>query len=294
MVQMQRQERALIGVLAGVLAGATLLMTTVELLWPVLPSVGWRDFLIQAFSLALYLGAVVWVAMRGRPRALPLAIGTCLIVWVACALGNLPSKAGIPMSVGHLSNAPEVLTSPRLLWGLAFFLVVFWLAWLYRRYPEEMHRAGLNPVNWPVQLGAGLLVGLGLCGHLIFSNFYSPEVREAINLSVRPWRFHFWAACYEAGVQTWAEELFFRGFVFARLFRSGRWGFWRAALVTSTMNLLLYLPKREWTADPLVMVGLLFYIFLAGMIYAALYRRFNSIWPSFVANLIFGTFSTLL
>ena len=35
-------------------------------------------------------------------------------------------------------------------------------------------------------------------------------------------------------------------------------------------------------------------VFLAGMIYAALYRRFDSVWPSFVANLMFGTFSTLL
>jgi hypothetical protein len=290
----ERRERVLLWLMGGVLVATTLLMSLVELLWPVLPSVGWRDFFIQAFSLSLYLVAAVWVALRGRARALPLAVLTCLVAWTACALANLPPKAGIPMSVGHLSNSGEVLTSPRLMWGLAFFLVVFWLVWLLHRYPREMRRAGLNPLGLAQQLGAGFLTGLLLCGHLIFSNVYSPEVREALDLSLRPWRFYFWSACYEAGIQTWAEELFFRGFVFSLLYRSGRLGFWRAALVTSTLNLLLYLPKREWTGDPLIMVGLLFYVFLAGMIYAALYRRFESVWPSFVANLMFGTFSTLL
>jgi membrane protease YdiL (CAAX protease family) len=283
----KQQERHLVGILALLLGGTTLAMGAVEFLRPRLPDLAWRDFLIQAVSLGVFLPLVVWWALRRRPEALRLALLTGVVTWAACALGNFPAKAGL--QVDHLKYSDR-LASPLLLSGLAFLLIWPWLVWLYRRYPEEMRAAGMGGNLPGQQLLAGFLVGLLLCGHVFFSNYYS----QAFLLVPRGWLYYFWSSCYEIGFQSWIEEMLFRGWFFAYLYRSRNWGFWRAALATSSLNMLLYLPKHEWTSSPTIMVGLLFYVFLGGMVYAALYRRFGSVWPSYVANATLGVLSAIL
>jgi membrane protease YdiL (CAAX protease family) len=93
-----------------------------------------------------------------------------------------------------------------------------------------------------------------------------------------------WHVFYELGLQSSAEEIFFRGVVFNYLYNWQDEGFWRAAAISSALNVSLYLPKTQWTASPEVVVGVFFYVFIAGMIYAGLYRWFRSLLPSYVCN----------
>jgi len=281
----QRQEHRQVRILVLILAGTTLAMAGVEAARHSLPDLAWHDFLIQAFSLCPYLAATIVLALDRRRERSWIGLITLGIGLLACALGNWPLKAGLPHDF-HLSDSGRT-ADPRLLWGLAFFLVVPWLIWLGRRYPAELRAAGMEGRQLPQQLLFGLLTGLLLSGHLFFSaSFSGAPLVHGWN-----WRYFLWILGYEAGLQTWAEELFFRGFLFSFLHHQRGWGFWRAAIVSAALNLLLYLPKQEWRQNPLVAVGVLFYVFAAGMLYAGLYRRFRSIWPSFTANLVFDIFA---
>lgn len=282
--QEQEQQRRLWAMLL-VIGGTALAMAGVETVRPFLPDLAWHDFAIQAVSLCAYWAAVVALALWKERRRTLLGLATLGVALVACAAGNFPLKSGLPISL-HLSNSPRT-ADPRLFWGIGFFLTLPWLYWLYRRYPDAMRAAGLNAQGFRRQLLWGVLAGVILSAHIFFTASFS----RAPLFHSRDARYFVWILGYEAGLQTWAEELFFRGALFAYLYSRRGWRFWRAASIASALNLLLYLPKSEWRTAPLITLGILFYTFVAGMIYAFLYRRFRSIWPSFVANLIFDLFA---
>jgi|YelNatPaOPRAMG01_1025707.scaffolds.fasta_scaffold60485_3 membrane protease YdiL (CAAX protease family) len=284
-LQQDREQRRRLWAMLLVIGGATLGMTAVEAVRPLLPDLAWHDFAIQAVSLCAYWAAVVALALWRRRERTFLGLATLGVTLVACAVGNFPLKSGLPPAL-HLSDSDRT-ADPRLLWGIGFFLILPWIYWLFRRYPAEMRAAGLNAQRLPQQILWGLLAGGILSAHIFFTASFSQAPL------VHWWdaRYFLWILGYEAGLQTWAEELFFRGCLFATLYSERAWGFWRAAFASSALNLLLYLPKAEWRTAPLITVGVLFYTFVAGMIYAFLYRRFRSIWPSFTANLVFDVFA---
>ncbi|MGC8872917.1 MAG: CPBP family intramembrane glutamic endopeptidase [Chloroflexia bacterium] len=283
--QQEREQRRHLWAMLLVIGGTTLAMAAVEVGRRYLPDLAWHDFGIQAVSLCAYWAAVVWLAFWKERNRTALCLATLGVALTACAVGNFPLKSGLPATT-HLSYSPRT-ADPRLLWGLGFFLTLPWLFWLYRRYPDAMRAAGLNAQGLHRQLLWGILAGAVLSAHLFFTASFS----RAPLLYRRDPRYFLWILGYEAGLQTWAEELFFRGRLLAFLYDQRAWSFWKAAFVTSGLNLLLYLPKSEWRTAPLITLGLLFYTFVAGMIYAFLYRRFRSVWPSFIANLIFDLFA---
>lgn len=284
-VGQEQEQRRRLWTMLLIIAGTALAMAAVEAMRARLPDLAWHDFAIQAVSLCAYWAAVVALALWKDPRRTLLGLATLGVALAACALGNFPLKSGLPASL-HLSDSGRT-ADPRLFWGIGFFLTLPWLFWLYRRYPDAMRAAGLNAQGLPRQLLWGVLAGGILSAHIFFTASFS---RAPL---IHWWdaRYFLWIVGYEAGLQTWAEELFFRGALFAFLYGRQGWGFWRAAAVTSALNLLLYLPKSEWRTAPLITIGILFYTFVAGMIYAFLYRRFRSVWPSFVANLVFDLFA---
>jgi membrane protease YdiL (CAAX protease family) len=78
-----------------------------------------------------------------------------------------------------------------------------------------------------------------------------------------------------------AEEVFFRGFVFAGLYRER--GLWPAVVLSSILFALVHITPTSWPP-----------IFLLGVIFAVLYERTGSIWPAVAAHAAVNSLSFLL
>jgi uncharacterized protein len=78
-----------------------------------------------------------------------------------------------------------------------------------------------------------------------------------------------------AGLAPVAEELFFRGFIFAGL--RSRWALWPAALVSGLIFGLVHAPTGITTVVPLAALGVAL---------SWLYDRTGSLWPCVMAHAI--------
>lgn len=268
-VERQRMLWRILGIVA---ISATLLWVIQRL--PL--SVAWDAFLGEMVSLNLYLAAGVWYALRFRRGALRVAAVTYSGLALITALSNYLTKAGLPLPFAE--GAPHAGSG--LYRGVVMMLVWPLLGLLMRRYPDGMRGLGLNFSTPGRQVLYGLLGATVIAAHLIFTGHYS----GALTFGPKPLPYVAWQVFYELGLQSSAEEIFFRGVVFNYLYNWRGEGFWGAAIVSSALNVLLYLPKTQWTASPVVAVGAIFYVFIAGMIYAGLYHWFRSLVPSYVCN----------
>jgi len=271
--RMEAERRRMLGEILGIVAVSAILLWVTQR-FPL--SVAWDAFLGEMASLNLYLAAGIWYALRFRRDALWVAGVTYLDLALITAVSNYLTKAGLPVPF------PEgvLIAGTRLYGGIVMMGVWLILALLMRRYPDEVRNLGLNFVAPGQMVLYGLLGAAVIAAHLIFTSTYS----GALTFEPKPLPYMVWHLFYELGLQSSAEEIFFRGVVFNYLYNWRGQGFWGAAIASSALNVLLYVPKAQWTASPEIAVGAIFYVFIAGMIYAGLYRWFRSLLPSYVCN----------
>jgi membrane protease YdiL (CAAX protease family) len=159
--------------------------------------------------------------------------------------------------------------------SLAEFLLLVPVWWFtVRKYRVGWRALGLRSFR-------GAMVGLG-CGLMILSyvfNVFYGLFLALFNLRVQvdlvpifaeldsPW----WLLVGGVIVAPVAEEIFFRGFVFAGL--RGRYGWKKAALISSALFAVIHVT-------PTAMVP----IFILGLIFAYLYHHSNSIWPAILMH----------
>ena len=159
--------------------------------------------------------------------------------------------------------------------SLAEFLLLVPVWWLtVRKYKAGWKTLGLRSFR-------GRMVGLG-CGLMILSSmfnlFYSLflalfGLRMQVDLVPvfaelsSPW----WLLVGGVIVAPVAEEVFFRGFVFAGLRQ--RYGWKKAGLISSALFAVIH-----------VMPTSMIPVFILGWIFAYLYHRSNSIWPAILMH----------
>ncbi len=248
--------------------------------------VAWSSFTVEAVSLCLYGAVAIGYALRHRAEVWAVTAGVYGAGLALMAVTDWLTKSNLSVL---LVDSPRV-QSPVLYAGVVMLLYWGVLIWLIRRFPDEMRAIGLSGARWGAWAVAGLITGLILGGHLLFT----VTTAAKMSLAPRPWPYTLWSLCYEVGVQSIAEELFFRGVAFNYLYRVAGRNFWLSAIVTSLLNVMALIVKAGWSANLLLSLGTLFYAFGMGMVSAALFSRSRSIVPGFVNNVVFSMVTILL
>ncbi len=242
-----------------------------------------QAILVDAGTWGTAWGLAVWYALRHRPEARRVAALNGGFVALVFTLANLVPKWNVNEWIpDHLQG------DPILFWGAWHVLALLSVLWLVRRYPREMRAMGLSRENWRRNVRFGVLGGGVLAGHFLFALAFTGG--RSLALPALP--DFAWQAFFEVA-SSLANELFFRGAVYRYLERERHWGYWRAALVSASLNVLVYLVKVKWSGDALTAVGVLFYIFMISMINARLYRWTRNLTPCYISALIFNLTATL-
>lgn len=203
-------------------------------------------------------------------------------VWLGAiaAAVILAAAWGLAYLVASLASAP----APGL-W-LVLFPAVFELLFLVPVWWFSVHKYGaslrdLGFVSFRVStlgMGVALLVAVYFVNavYAIVLQQYGLQVQSDISPAIEalssPWPLFFVIVV----IAPVAEEVFFRGFVFAGL--RGRFGWGAAAAVSAAMFAAFHLE-------------LTFFIpaFLLGFLFAYVYHRSNSIWPGMILHVVFNS-----
>ena len=182
------------------------------------------------------------------------------------------------LTVVLVSVAPEGATSVGLVIGLVLEigLVVLAIGMGPGNHPRRLFLLGLGPtqrsiVGWAV-LGALLSIGITIVYTAVITAFgidvlLPPELPDRLDLEgVLPL-----AVVVIVLVGPFSEELFYRGFAYSGL--ASRWGFWPAAYASAGLFAVSHLH-----------IGLLAPTFIAGMVFAWVYKRTGSLWPPVLAH----------
>ena len=215
-----------------------------------------------------------------KPAAVPWRAGQVALGIVVVAVSIIPITAiaiGIGRQAGQYDDAMTTWLSVHLL-GLAIIGVV----WRFgiSRFNAPLSTLGLTPILVPrfntVLMTAGVLgaslvatVVYGVLIGLIDSDILAPpDISSDIVFPGLAAVFTFEALVVVTPV---VEEVFFRGFIFSGLVhRSGvGWAMVASAAIFSVSHLN---------------VGVLIPIFVTGLLFAWLYQRTGSLWPSIVAH----------
>ena len=276
--QVQRDRRTvLLVIVAAMLVSVGVTWVTDQLL----ADAAWRSLSYEASTLCLYVGVLVWYALRRRLHAVKLSLGVYLALVALAAATDVLTKLGLTSAQW---DSPANRDNPRLMWGALMFLPLGLVGWLIHRYPAEMRLVGLELSDLGRKLALGLIGGAALGGHFLFGTAFT----GALGLQMPPLPYLTWQLAYELGVAALGIELFFQGVVLNYLHYERRWGIWEAAILTSALQVIPILVKASWRAAPIITIGTLFYVFMRGMISAGLYQRTRSLLPPIISNFIFN------
>jgi hypothetical protein len=150
-----------------------------------------------------------------------------------------------------------------------------------------MEGIGLGPIYPRGRLARYVVVGMAV-GLLIGLHFWLTTRVVGMDLKVKPLPYMGWQFFYEVGPQSLTEELFMRGVVFNEFYFGRGWNFWGAALLASGMELLSLLVKQDYSADALIIGGVVFYTIVSSVASAGLFRWSRSVIPGYVNNVTFG------
>jgi len=248
-----------------------------------LQDAAWRSLSYEASALCLYVGVLIWYALRRRAEGIRVALGVYAAMFVIVAVVDVLTKLGMTSAAwDDISNRGN----PRLLWGVLLLLPLGLVWWVMRRYASraEMRLVGLDLTRPGRNLVLGLIGGAALGGHFLFGTAFT----GALGLRLPPLPYLLWQTGYELGIAALGIELFFQGVVLNYLHYERRWGIWEAALLTAALQVIPIMVKASWRANPIITIGTLFYIFMRGMISAGLYQRTRNLLPPVLSNFVFN------
>ncbi|MGD8397255.1 MAG: type II CAAX endopeptidase family protein [Anaerolineae bacterium] len=191
-----------------------------------------------------------------------------LVLWMVLAMGAsaLVDWLSFEIDPGLFLSVTEL--------GL---LVPVWL--VMRKYGAGWRALGLRPFSWGgLGLGCGLMIVLSFVNATYAAVLFQFDLRAQPDLLPiladldSPWFFVLGAAV----VAPFVEEVFFRGLLFGGLRRRFDWKV--AAAISAALFAAIHL-------QPLAIPP----IFLLGYLFAFLYHRTGSLWPSILMHLSTNT-----
>jgi membrane protease YdiL (CAAX protease family) len=179
-----------------------------------------------------------------------------LAIWLLLRFSGLNINAGLFIALAELA----------LLWP------VWWLT--IRKYKVSCETLGLRRFKWGMLgLGCGLMV-LSFLFNLIYGRFLAIfNLRVQVDLAPifaklsSPW----WLLVAGVVIAPVVEEVFFRGFLFAGLWKKYSWQM--AAVISSALFGFIHVQATA-----------IIPIFLLGYIFSYLYYRSHSIWPGILMH----------
>jgi membrane protease YdiL (CAAX protease family) len=224
---------------------------------------------------ALYLTVGLILTARRVNLSRPWLAGACLLV-IASVLLREPLAQQIDEDTANrtfsfLLSSILVILLVVLGWG------ILGLAFLRRRKECRLARLG-------TRLLQGLIAG-GLIAVLMYlsQSFAGSEAMLAFPLTPLLVQ----RIAYAVGMQSVAEELFFRGIIFGHLYRRREKGFWTATGITLLLNLVVYAIQLPPFISPLGVALRLTAACTMIVINTELYSREASLIGPIVSNAIF-------
>ena len=199
---------------------------------------------------------MLWAVISG----FSLLAGLTLLLTVGMGWYQRTTGVELPAASGLVTLLAE----------LAFLLPVWWFG--VRKYHLSWSSVGLRPADASRSVGLGCLFLL-----LAFSfNFLWSLFLSLFSLRAQPDLLPLFGggigglllALFTGGiVAPFAEEVFFRGFVFAGLYQ--HLGLRRALVLNAVLFALVHILPTSWPP-----------IFVLGVLFTLLYERTGSIWPA--------------
>lgn len=201
------------------------------------------------------------------------AIWTCILAYLLIIAGQLSGE--ILVSVLGAYNSDLGATAGMYFSFIGIWFVLFLNALIKKNRPlfkaYGTGCAGNNVLN----LVIGYLIGIGMNGLAIFMAWMHGDIHMYFNkFELVPFLILFVAVF----VQSAAEEMICRGFIYQRVLRTYRENFWLAVIINSVFFGAIHLGNNGVTAMAIVD------LVVTGLLFSAMVYYFDSLWMAMAAH----------
>jgi len=242
--------------------------------WPGEPATSFAPEPAEAYRPVPWLPADI---LRGSLAALGLLIAGLFLVVIAAVVAGF---AGLDLADPSFTQFVVFVVM-----GLeAVFILPAWL-WGPRKYGLGLKWLGFRSVSLPKSailtvVGLALVLGVNLLWGMVMERFDVPGQPDLVPLFGEGPFGIVVAIAVACVVAPFAEEIFFRGFMFAGM--RDRWGLAAGVLVSSLIFALFHMSLS--TLVPIALMGAVF---------ALLYERAGSLWPCIALHAIVNLIGVL-
>ena len=201
------------------------------------------------------------------------AVWTCILAYVLILAGQLIGELAVLVS-GALKS--DLGTTAGLYFSFAgIWLVLFLNALIKKNRPLfKAYGTGCRGNN-AVNLLIGYLIGIGMNGAAILMAWMHGDIRMYFDkFELVPFIILFIAVF----VQSAAEEMICRGFIYQRVLRTYRGRFWLAVIINSVFFGMIHLGNNGISA--MAVVDLV----VTGLLFSAMVYYFDSLWMAMAAH----------
>ena len=201
------------------------------------------------------------------------AIWTCILAYILILAGQLIGELAVLVSGAYSS---DLGTTAGLYFSFAgIWLVLFLNALIKKNRPLfKAYGTGCKGNN-VINLLIGLLIGIGMNGALILMAWMHGDIRMYFDkFEPIPFIILFIAVF----VQSAAEEMICRGFIYQRVLRTYKGKFWLAVLINSVFFGMIHLGNNGISVMAIVD------LVVTGLLFSAMVYYFDSLWMAMAAH----------
>ena len=201
------------------------------------------------------------------------AIWTCILAYILILAGQILGELAV-LASGALKS--DLGTTAGLYFSFAGIWLVLFLNALIRKNRPLFKAYGTGcKGNNAVNLLIGLLIGIGMNGAAILMAWMHGDIRMYFDkFEPVPFIILFIAVF----VQSAAEEMICRGFIYQRVLRTYRGRFWLAVIINSVFFGMIHLGNNGISA--MAVVDLV----VTGLLFSAMVYYFDSLWMAMAAH----------
>ena len=201
------------------------------------------------------------------------AIWTCILAYILILAGQILGELAV-LASGALKS--DLGTTAGLYFSFAGIWLVLFLNALIRKNRPLFKAYGTGcKGNNAVNLLIGLLIGIGMNGAAILMAWMHGDIRMYFDkFEPVPFIILFIAVF----VQSAAEEMVCRGFIYQRVLRTYRNRFWLAVIINSVFFGMIHLGNNGISA--MAVVDLV----VTGLLFSAMFYYFDSLWMAMAAH----------
>ena len=201
------------------------------------------------------------------------AIWTCILAYILILAGQILGELAV-LASGALKS--DLGTTAGLFFSFAGIWLVLFLNALIRKNRPLFKAYGTGcKGNNAVNLLIGLLIGIGMNGAAILMAWMHGDIRMYFDkFEPVPFIILFIAVF----VQSAAEEMVCRGFIYQRVLRTYRNRFWLAVIINSVFFGMIHLGNNGISA--MAVVDLV----VTGLLFSAMVYYFDSLWMAMAAH----------